>query len=1044
MCPVHVGRDREIERLTQAAGGHKLTLIAGEAGAGKSRLAAEALRLASDRGLVPLVGYCTPDAGVPYAPFVTAIRRATRTLADDQLAPLFSGQALLASALLPEAARALGLSEQTPAKEEDLFAALWQLLARLSAPNGGLLLLEDLHWADTDSLRLLSYLAREAADLPVWLVGTYRSDELHRRHPLTAVLAELGRERRYGEIRLQPLAREDLRHMVSAILDDTEVGDEFLDAMVERTEGNPFFVEELISVLVDRGDIFRREGDWARRDLHDIEMPETVRETLLARVRTLDEQAQQILQVAALAGERVDRRVVGSACGVGEGTVDGAVGDGLRLQLLVERREGRVTTYGFRHALTREALADELVGPERQRAHQRVADSMRAVHLDDLDAVAAELAEHYAEAGDAAAAVEFGARAARLAAASFAMQEAGKQYERTLRLMESESAERLKVLLEAADALMNGPDPQLVLSFSAEAERLARQLGDPVSEGLALTYQQRLMWEAGDTPKALAVARRAYELVRGRDDVAEATVTARLIRMLVLSGEVEEAQRRLPAGIDLAERVGNHPALSLLQGSALITVSGYGPEFEHTYAAALDAARKGNDMLAELNLATNAGYVSIWTGHLRRASGLLVRAMELAEQYRPSTRYEEAGYAWLLSLTGEYDEAWRRGQSLRGVDCLVPTQIVALGALYEVAERRGDVTAGDLVVEMWSLAERTGETQRTVPTLSARARHALVDVGVSEAIPMFWEVLSATTTRAAKGSHWMFSPDLARALDEQEETSELERWVEAIGRLTDGDPSPHNLAAGALCGAYLEAARGGDAWRPSFERAAAMFEALPCPARQAEALLGLADHEYRAGRVEASAGPARQALALSSKIGATELARRARRAFDRAEAPPVLATVLFTDIVGSTEQLSAVGDRAWHSILERHNTLVRRELAQWKGHEVNTTGDGFVAWFDSPAQGIRCALALRHSLGQAGITVRAGLHTGECQVSGDNLTGITVHLAARVSALAASSEVLVSRTVRDLVAGAGFIFTDRGTHVLKGVEGEWQLFAASP
>ncbi len=175
-----------------------MTLVSGQAGVGKSKLAAEALRLAEELGLGRLVGHCTSGATVPYAPFVTALRRRTRTLEPDALARLFDGPALLAAALLPEAAAAVGLPVGVPA-QDDLFAAVWQVLNRLSGRDGCLLLLEDLHWADPDSLRLLTYLAREMTDLNVWLVGTFRSDELHRRHPLALALAELGRERRYQE-----------------------------------------------------------------------------------------------------------------------------------------------------------------------------------------------------------------------------------------------------------------------------------------------------------------------------------------------------------------------------------------------------------------------------------------------------------------------------------------------------------------------------------------------------------------------------------------------------------------------------------------------------------------------------------------------------------------------------------------------------------------------------------------------------------------------------------------------------------------------------
>ena len=1036
-----MGRDREFGRLEAAAGHRELTLVAGEAGVGKSRLASEALRLAEERGWHRMVGYCTPDAGIPYAPFVTAIRRRTRTMSAPELEELFDGPSLLASALLPEAARAVGLPESS-VKEEDLFAGVWQLLSRLSAPSGAILLLEDLHWADTESLRLLSYLARESADLDVWIVATYRSDELHRRHPLTAVLADLSRERRYREVRLEPLAREDLRQMVSAILDDTEVGEEFLDAVLERTEGNPFFVEELIKVLVERGDIFRDRGDWARRDLADIEMPDTVRESLLARTRTLSDAARTTLETAALAGDRLELDVVALATGLDKSVVDDAVSAGLRLQLLVERREGPLSFYAFRHALTREALADELVGPDRQRSHLRIADAMRKLHDEDLDAVAAELADHYAEAADTRQAVEFAIRAARFACTSYAWDEAGRRYDDALRLMERDSAQRLALLLEAAEAIVDGPDPKLVTALTTEAAELARGKGDPLSEGRALNTLQRKLWESGDTPGAVAMSRRAWELVRGRDDKLEARVVARLIRALALAGEGTEARALMPAAIELADRTGHFYALSTIHGSALM-LSSWGAEFDAAYDAALDAARRGNEVMAESNLAVNAGYVSLWCGGFDRARGHLQRGMELEERYAPSTRYAAAGYAWLLSLTGEYDEAWGLARSLLDL-AYVPSSMVGLSALCEVAERRGDADTGSLVDELWAKAARTGEAQRTVPALAARARYAIDNDGVDAALPLFWEVLEATSAgRTSQGSHWMFSPDLARALFDEDESAELDRWVTAIHEQTARDPQPHNSVADELCGAYLAAATGDGEAPARFEAAASRYAAMPCPARQAEALIGLANHLWRIDRPTPSAESAARALSITETIGAHALSARAQRALARAEEPPLLATVLFTDIVGSTERLAAVGDRAWQSVLDRHNTLVRRELAQWRGHEVNTTGDGFLAWFDRPAQGIRCALALRQTLDAVGITIRAGLHTGECQMSGEDLRGIAVHIAARVSALAGSGEVLVSRTVRDLVAGSDFHFTDHGVQSLKGVEGDWQLFAVS-
>jgi class 3 adenylate cyclase len=155
----------------------------------------------------------------------------------------------------------------------------------------------------------------------------------------------------------------------------------------------------------------------------------------------------------------------------------------------------------------------------------------------------------------------------------------------------------------------------------------------------------------------------------------------------------------------------------------------------------------------------------------------------------------------------------------------------------------------------------------------------------------------------------------------------------------------------------------------------------------------------------------------------------------------VLATVLFTDIVDSTHRAAEVGDREWHALLDAHDAVVRSQLARFRGREVNTSGDGFLAMFDGPKRAIRCAMAIRDAVQALGIDVRAGLHTGECEVRGDDIGGIGVHIGARVSALAGPNEVLVSSTLRDLVIGSGLEFDDRGAHQLKGVPGEWRLFA---
>jgi class 3 adenylate cyclase len=164
---------------------------------------------------------------------------------------------------------------------------------------------------------------------------------------------------------------------------------------------------------------------------------------------------------------------------------------------------------------------------------------------------------------------------------------------------------------------------------------------------------------------------------------------------------------------------------------------------------------------------------------------------------------------------------------------------------------------------------------------------------------------------------------------------------------------------------------------------------------------------------------------------------RQERKLDR-----ILATVLFTDIVGSTRQAAELGDRRWRGLLEAHHAIVRRELERWRGREINTTGDGFLATFDGPTRAIRCACAIKEAVRPLGIEIRAGLHTGEVELTGTSVSGIAVHIAARVMEGSGPGEVLVSNTVKDLVAGSGILFTDRGLQILKGIPGDWRLFAA--
>ena len=158
----------------------------------------------------------------------------------------------------------------------------------------------------------------------------------------------------------------------------------------------------------------------------------------------------------------------------------------------------------------------------------------------------------------------------------------------------------------------------------------------------------------------------------------------------------------------------------------------------------------------------------------------------------------------------------------------------------------------------------------------------------------------------------------------------------------------------------------------------------------------------------------------------------------------ILATVLFIDVVSATQTAATLGDQRWLEVLQRYRAIVRRELTRYRGHEVEASGDGFLATFDGPTRAIRCAFAVRDAVGLLGLDTRAGVQSGECEVIDDKIGGIAVHIGARVAASATAGEVLVSSAVKDLVIGSTFRFTDRGVHALKGVPGEWELYAAAP
>jgi class 3 adenylate cyclase len=268
--------------------------------------------------------------------------------------------------------------------------------------------------------------------------------------------------------------------------------------------------------------------------------------------------------------------------------------------------------------------------------------------------------------------------------------------------------------------------------------------------------------------------------------------------------------------------------------------------------------------------------------------------------------------------------------------------------------------------------------------------------------------------------------------------------VAAVDQLTRADDTVSNRAAFLLCrAAQARAAEDSPRAYELLTEARTLFRAMPYPAREIEAELEMARVEASLERDGDALATVHRAHARARDLGAVALVAQASELVDELTGGSIVATVLFTDIVASTERAAALGDLAWSDLLADHNRIVRAELARYAGREIDNAGDGFVGAFDSPTRAVRAATAILSGLQAVGLQARAGLHSGECRQVGPKLTGLAVHVAARVLGLARPGEVLVSGTVRDLTAGSGFQFDERGSHELRGVPGEWRLFSVT-
>jgi tetratricopeptide (TPR) repeat protein len=494
-----IGRVEELAALRAAIeaalrGQASLVMLVGEPGIGKTRLAEAAGEYARRRGVQVLVGHCYEgEAASPYSSFVEAIREHVSTRPDDVLKAEMGDGAGIVAKLVPEIRKRISdLTPLPPADPTDermrLFDSVVSWLTNASKANPIMLVLEDLHWADQASLQLLQHLARRFKGSRLVVVGTYRDVEVDRSHPLSAMLAELRRERLYERAFLRGLSEPEVKELIEAISQQEVAagpGEEFVRAIVRETEGNPFFIEETLRHMVEIGSLFRREGRWVTdvKSIAEIGVPEGVREVIGRRLSHLSEATNRVLEAAAVLGREFEFEVLGRMNEKGDNPAWPAVEQGLGNRLVLESRGSRGPCYTFTHALVCQTLVEGLSLPRRQQLHLKAAQAIETVHERNLEPHVAALANHYRMGGasaDAERTIDYSIRAGRAAYALFAYEKAGAHWRAALELMDERGGGDRKLRAELLRLLGD----QLVstvakmIEYMEAAAPLYEELGD--------------------------------------------------------------------------------------------------------------------------------------------------------------------------------------------------------------------------------------------------------------------------------------------------------------------------------------------------------------------------------------------------------------------------------------------------------------------------------------------------------------------------------------------------------------------------------------
>jgi DNA-binding CsgD family transcriptional regulator/tetratricopeptide (TPR) repeat protein len=690
-----IGRTDELAVLAaalerSAAGEAATVFVAGEAGGGKTRLAMEASRRAEADGALILTGECLAlaEGELPFAPLVAALRPLVRDLPPGELESIPGNEEL--GRLLPElggtqeAQFGGGSALQEPLAQSRLFEVLLRLLSHLGESSLVLLLIEDLHWADRSTRDFISFLIRNARDVRIMVVCTYRSDELHRRHPLRPFLAEEERRERVERIELAPFTREEVAQLVEAIAGDRP-GEALVDDLHARSDGNPFFAEELLDASTTGRAI-----------------PATLRDALMVRIEALSDQARQTLRLAAVAGQRVNHLLLAELSELPEAELDDALRECVAHSVLLQDED----SLSFRHALVREAVYSELLPGERTKLHGAVAEAL--TEAPDLgsakgEAAVAEVAYHWWEARRQPEALSTAVAAGEAAERVFAFSEAGGHQEHALEIWdevpdaeERAGVSRATLLGRAAENANLADNSGRALALAREAVALVDEEAEPVRAALQHERLGRYLWVSGYSDESLQAYHEAVDLMPADPPTPElARVLAARGQILMLRGYPDESRELCLRAIEVARAVGARAeeghALNTL-GTNMSHLGDREAGIEHlTQALAIANELEWVDEIGRchVNLAEEVG----WEGRIPEGVAMTLKGMEQMRELGAGAyrRYLETEAGLRLVWLGRLDEADRLIRDVRAASPKGMSAAQLGGAEADLAMARGDL-----------------------------------------------------------------------------------------------------------------------------------------------------------------------------------------------------------------------------------------------------------------------------------------------------------------------------------------------------------------